>query len=74
MHYYCQRSRPSGGENNFKRAQENILDLATAMGMDLTSATRSGWSALNDPVQGMSALSRVGIILSEDQKKLIKNP
>ncbi len=61
------------GGDNFKRAQENILDLATAMGMDLTSATRMVGRALNDPVQGMTALSRVGIILSEDQKKLIKN-
>jgi hypothetical protein len=60
------------GGDNFKRAQENILNLATAMGMDLTSATRMVGRALNDPVQGMTALSRVGIILSDDQKKLIK--
>lgn len=60
------------GGDNFKRAQENILDLATAMGMDLTSATRMVGRALNDPVQGMTALSRAGIILSDDQKKLIE--
>jgi hypothetical protein len=60
------------GEEAFPRAQKSILDVATAMGTDLKSATLQVGKALNDPIQGITALTRSGIQFSESQKAVIK--
>jgi len=60
------------GKEAFPRAQKAILDVATAMGTDLNSATLQVGKALNDPVLGMTALSRSGIQFTEDQKEVVK--
>jgi len=60
------------GKETFPRATEAILDMSTAMGMDLQSATTMVGKALNDPIQGINAMSRAGIQFSEDQKETIK--
>jgi phage-related minor tail protein len=57
----------------FERAQANVLDMATLMKMDLKSASVLVGKALNDPVKGLSALSRTGVQFSEDQKEVIKS-
>lgn len=49
-----------------------IADLATKMGGDLQGATMQVGKALNDPIQGMSALRRNGISFSESQQTVIK--
>lgn len=56
----------------FQAAQEAILNVSTAMGVDLASAARQVGKALNDPAQGLSALSRMGIQFSDEQEKVIK--
>lgn len=56
----------------FDRAQANVLDMATLLKMDLKSASILVGKALNDPIKGVSALSRSGVQFSEDQKKMIK--
>lgn len=56
----------------FDKAVESVLDLSTAMGTDLNSAALQLGKALNDPVAGLSALSRAGVQFSEDQKTAIK--
>lgn len=61
--------RISGEE--FDRAQQAALDLSTRLGTDLTSATLLVGKALNDPVKGVSALSRAGIQFTADQKAMI---
>ncbi|AIM40784.1 tail length tape measure protein [Idiomarinaceae phage Phi1M2-2] len=61
------------GEEAFPRAQEAILDVATAMGTDLRSATQQVGRALNDPIAGLSALSRSGIQFSDVQRENIRN-
>lgn len=58
---------------NFDLATEAVLDLSTAMGSDLNSAALQLGKALNDPIQGLSALGRAGVQFSEDQKKVIKS-
>lgn len=58
--------------NQFVQAQEAVLNLATAMKMDLKGASLQVGKALNDPVQGLTALSRAGIQFTDDQKELIK--
>lgn len=57
----------------FDRAQQAALDMATRLRMDLQPATLLVGKALNDPVKGMAALRRVGIQLTEDQQKLVKS-
>lgn len=61
------------GDEAFPRAQEAVLDVATAMGTDLKSAAIQVGKALNDPVIGLTALSRSGITFSETQKEMIKD-
>lgn len=56
----------------FERAERAILDLATALGTDLQSATKLVGRALADPIKGMTALSRAGVVLDETQKNLVK--
>lgn len=61
-----------GGET-FGRATEAILNVSTAMGQDLKSSALQVGKALNDPILGMTALSRSGIQFSEAQKKIVKD-
>jgi hypothetical protein len=62
------------GLNNdiFDQTVQATLDVSRAMGTDAsTEAIRLG-KALNDPVKGLSALSRVGIQFTAQQKEQIK--
>lgn len=62
------------GEGNqiFDRATAAALDLSTVMEGDLQGATVLLGKALQDPIKGMSRLSRVGIDLTGAQENLIK--
>lgn len=50
-----------------------ILDMATALGSDTKSAAIQVGKALNDPIRGISALSKVGVSFTEDQKAVIQS-
>lgn len=56
----------------FDRAQQAAVDLATRMDGDLQAATLMVGKALNDPVKGLTALSRAGIQFTAQQKEQIK--
>ncbi|MBD8466789.1 hypothetical protein IFU30_10970 [Plantibacter sp. CFBP 8798] len=56
---------------NFDAATKSALDMSVAMGTDMTSAATLVGKALNDPIKGIGALSKVGVQLTEDQKALI---
>ena len=63
------------GENNdiFDQTVAATLDVSRAMGTDASrEAIRLG-KALNDPVKGISALTRVGIQFTDQQKDQIKS-
>lgn len=60
------------GRDVFPKAQETILNVATAMNQDLKSSTVQIGKALNDPVAGLTALARVGIQFTKEQKEQIK--
>lgn len=60
------------GSEVFPQAEQAILDMATALGTDLQGATLQVGKALNDPIKGITALSRAGVSFSEEQKDLIK--
>ena len=56
----------------FKDATQAILDVSVAMGQDLQQTAIQVGKALNDPILGVSALSRVGIQFTNVQKEQIK--
>lgn len=61
------------GRETFPEATEAVLNLSTAMGTDLNSAALQVGKALNDPVKGITALSRAGVQFSAAQKTIIKD-
>ena len=61
------------GKNVFPQATETMLDMSQALGQDVTNSAMQLGKALNDPVQGVTALRRVGVQLTNDQQKMIKS-
>ncbi len=60
------------GNDVFDQTVKAMLDVSRAMGTDASGeAVRLG-KALNDPVKGISALTRVGIQFTDQQKAQIK--
>lgn len=62
------------GENNkiFDRTTMALADMTTAMGSDPQKTAIQLGKALNDPVKGLTALTRVGVTFTDQQKKNIK--
>lgn len=62
------------GEGNdiFNQAVTSLTDLSVAMGTDPQSAATMLGKALNDPIAGIAAMSRVGIQFTDDQKAMIE--
>jgi len=58
---------------NFQRAQKAILDMSAVLDQDLKSGAIQVGKALNDPVKGITALSRVGVSFTQVQKDMIKS-
>lgn len=61
-----------GGEV-FPQATEAILNMSEAMGTDLQQQAIQVGKALNDPIQGVTALRLVGVQLSKQQEKMIRD-
>lgn len=66
------RNEVGQGNNIFDQATQATLNLSVAMGKDMQSSAILVGKALNDPVKGMSALSRAGIQFTAQQKDTIK--
>jgi lambda family phage tail tape measure protein len=59
--------------DTFTRALTLAQDMSAVFGQDLaSSATRLG-RALEDPVEGLSALRRVGVVFTQSQRDLIQS-
>jgi hypothetical protein len=58
--------------DNFDAATAAALDLSVALGQDMKSASTLVGKALNDPIAGMGALSRVGVQLTAEQKAVVE--
>jgi len=59
------------GKDVFPAATATMLDMSTALGQDLkTSAVQLG-KALNDPVLGVTSLTRAGVQFTDVQKEMI---
>jgi phage-related minor tail protein len=59
------------GKDVFPRATETMLDMSQALGQDMKSSAVQLGKALNDPINGMTALSRVGVSFTDQQKEMI---
>jgi phage-related minor tail protein len=57
--------------DQFDAATEAALNLSVALGKDMQSSAMLVGKALNDPIAGLSALSRAGIQFTDDQKATI---
>lgn len=60
------------GAETFEKALGAATDLSAAMGTDLQGSIVLVGKALNDPVKGLAALTRVGVSFTEQQKEQIK--
>jgi hypothetical protein len=60
------------GKDVFPQATETMLDMSQALGTDLNGAAMQLGKALNDPIKGIGALSRVGVSFTAEQKEMIK--
>ena len=58
--------------DTFVRAREVALDLASAMGTDLTGAATTVGRALERPSIALRQLRQLGVVFSRDQEALIK--
>ena len=59
--------------DQFKEATKAAIDMSTVMKTDLKSSIVQVGKALNDPIKGMSALSRVGVSFTQSQKDAVKS-
>lgn len=66
------RNEAGKGNDIFDRATETALDLSVALGTDMSSASMLLGKALNDPIRGVTALTKAGVQLTKAQKDQIK--
>lgn len=57
----------------FPQATQTVLDMSQALGQDLKSSSIQLGKALNNPIQGITALQRVGVTFTAKQKEMIAN-
>ena len=56
----------------FDRAQQAALDLSARLGTDLQGSAIMVGKALNDPIAGITSLTRVGVAFTEQQRDQIR--
>lgn len=61
------------GRETFPQATKAAMDMATRMKSDLSGAALQVGKALNDPIAGVTALSRAGVQFSGSQKAMIES-
>lgn len=59
--------------DTFGTATKAILDMATVMRMDLSSAAQAVGKALDDPINGITSLQRQGFRFTDAQKEMIQS-
>jgi hypothetical protein len=66
------QNQAGAGNDIFDQATEAMVDMSVAMGQDMSSTAIQLGKSLNDPIQGLTALRRVGVQFTDDQEKQIK--
>lgn len=66
------RNEAGKGNNVFDQTVALANDMSVALGQDMKSSSIQLGKALNDPIRGVSALQRVGVSFTAQQKEQIK--
>lgn len=66
------RNELGAGNDIFNQATGIVADMSIVFGQDMSSAAVQLGKALNDPIKGITALSKVGVSFTEKQKDMIK--
>lgn len=66
------RNEAGQGNKIFDQATQITTDMSVAMGKDLTPTVIGVGKALNDPIKGVSALTKVGVTFNDQQKEQIE--
>ena len=66
------RNEVGAGNQVFNRATKAALDLSKKGLGDLSGSNKMLGKALNDPIRGITALSRAGVTFTDEQKATIK--
>lgn len=61
------------GKDIFPAATETMLDMSQALGQDVKASAIQLGKALQDPIEGVTALRRVGVNFTDAQKDMIKS-
>jgi hypothetical protein len=63
------RNEAGKGNDVFNQATRTLVDMSSALGTDTAQSAVQLGKALNDPIKGVGALSRVGVTFTDQQKK-----
>jgi hypothetical protein len=66
------RDEVGKGNDVFSQATKTMLDMSVATGRDMAKSAVTMGKALNDPISGMSTLTRIGVKFTDAQKKQVK--
>lgn len=66
------RNEVGHGNDVFNQATERALDMSAALGKDLQGSVILVGKALQDPIKGMTAMSRAGVQFTAQQKEEIQ--
>lgn len=65
------RNEVGKGNDVFSQATQVVTDMSVALGQDSKNSAIQLGKALNDPIKGITALQRVGVTFTEQQKAQI---
>lgn len=66
------KNEAGDGSKVFDRATSTLVDMAAALGTDASGSAIQLGKALNDPLKGITSLTKVGVTFSDQQKDQIK--
>ena len=66
------RNEAGKGNDIFNQTVRLGTDMSVALGVDAKAAAMQLGKALNDPINGVTRLTRAGVTFTEQQKKQIK--
>jgi hypothetical protein len=67
------KNEAGAGNDIFNQTTMAMMDMSAAMGQSTKSSAIQLGKALNDPIKGLSSLSRVGVQFTDDQKTMIES-
>lgn len=66
------RNETGAGNDIFNQATQALADMSTVLGTDASGSAVQLGKALNDPIAGISSLSRAGVQFTDQQKEQIR--